>query len=511
MVASLPVVALQGRQVRPRWVLAAVCMSVVIVSLDTTIVNVALAQISEDLGASTTELQWVPDAYLVVYAGLLLLAGAIGDRIGHKPLLAAGLVFFGGGSAMSSLSGSVGVLIAWRAVMGVGAAAIMPASLALLTSVFTGERRALALGFWSAAAGGGAAAGPLIGGVLLFEWSWRAVFLVNVPLVAVALAADAWALSDTAHERRTFDLAGAALSTIAIVAVTAAVIESSTWGWLSARVLVLYVTGAVAGAGFVLRQRRAKTPLIDLSWFGDRRLSVPCTVAGGLFFAMTGASFVLMLYLQLVLGYSPLIAGAAILPAVALTMIAAPLAGAAVNTVGARTLMAVGMGFLAAGLGLFATLTAHSTYWPFILIAGSLFGIGIGLALTPASDAVMGSRASQRPGVASGIIETVEEVASALGIAVVGAVVTSRFAAGLSGEQAAVARQADSLASSLGAAHHLGTAHVALVSTAFAHAMDIGLWVAAGVSAVTALIVLRAMPARPSRPARNRWSPEQHP
>jgi len=430
------------------------------------------------------------------------------NQVIFQRLLAAGLVLFGAGSALASWSGSVGVLIGWRALMGVGAAAIMPASLALLTSVFTEQRRALALGFWSAAAGGGAAAGPLIGGALLVEWSWRAVFLINVPLVAIALVADAWALTDTAHERRAFDLVGAALSTTAIVAATAGVIESSTWGALSARVVVLYAVGAVATAGFVARQRRAKTSLVDLSWFKDRSLSVPCMVAGGLFFAMTGASFVLMLYLQLVLGYSPLTAGAAILPAVALTMIVAALAGATVNAVGARTLMATGMGFLAAGLALFATLTAHSTYWPSILIAGSLFGTGIGLALTPASDAVMGSQAGRRPGVASGIIETVEEVASALGIAVVGAIVTSRFAAGLSGEPAAVARQADSLASSLGAAHHLGTAHVALVSTAFAHAMDIGLWVAAGVSAVTALIVLRAMPAQPSRPVRIRWSPE---
>jgi EmrB/QacA subfamily drug resistance transporter len=486
-------------------------MSVVIVSLDTTIVNVALAPISEDLGATTTELQWVPDAYLVVYAGLLLLAGAIGDRIGHKRLLAGGLVLFGAGSALASLSGSAGVLIAWRAVMGVGAAAIMPASLAVLTSVFTGERRALALGFWSAAAGAGVAAGPLIGGALLAGWSWRSVFLVNVPLVVVALAADAWALPDTAHQRRVFDVAGAVLATAAIVAVTAAVIESSTWGWLSGRVGLLFASGVVAAVGFVVRQRRAKSALADLSWFRDRRLGVPCVVAGGLFFALTGASFVLMLYLQLVLGYSPLTAGAAILPAVALTMIVAPLAGAIVNTVGARTLMAGGMGFLAAGLALFATLTAHSAYWPSILIAGSLFGIGIGLALTPASDAVMGSRAGQRPGVASGIIETAEELASALGIAVVGAVVTSRFAAGLSGEPAAVAHQADSLAAALGAARRLGADHVAQVSAAFAHAMDIGLWVAAAVSAVTALIALLAMPAQPSVAARDSRSREPQP
>ena len=500
MVKTGGVIAVRGRQVGPGWVLAAVCMSVVIVSLDTTIVNVALAPISEDLGASTTELQWVSDAYLVVYAGLLLLAGAIGDRIGHKRLLAGGLVLFGSGSALSSLSGSVGVLIAWRAVMGVGAAAIMPASLAVLTSVFTGERRALALGFWSAAAGAGVAAGPLIGGVLLSEWSWRSVFLVNVPLVAVALAADAWALPDTARQRRAFDLIGAASVTIAIVAVTAAVIESPAWGWLSARAGLLYAAGAVAAAGFIARQRRARGALADLSWFGDRCLNVPCVVAGGLFFALAGASFVLMLYLQLVLRYSPLTAGAAILPAVALTMIVAPLAGGLVNTVGARTLMAAGMAFLAAGLSLFATLTAHSAYWPSILIAGSLFGIGIGLALTPASDAVMGSRAGQRPGVASGIIETVEEVASALGIAVVGAIVTSRFAAGLTGEPTAVAHQADSLAAALGAAQRLGAGHIAQVSTAFAQAMDTGLWAAVAVSAITALIALLAMPAQLKEP-----------
>ena len=503
MVDSGGVIAVRGRQVRTGWVLAAVCMSVVIVSLDTTIVNVALAPISEDLGASTTELQWVPDAYLVVYAGLLLLAGAIGDRIGHKRLLAGGLVLFGAGSALSSLSGSAGVLIAWRAVMGVGAAAIMPASLAVLTSVFTGERRALALGFWSAAAGAGVAAGPLSGGALLAEWSWRSVFLVNVPLVAVALAADAWALPDTARQRRAFDLIGAASATIAIVAVTAAVIESPAWGWLSARAGLLYAAGAVAAAGFIARQRRVRAALVDLSWFGDRRLGVPCVVAGGLFFALTGASFVLMLYLQLVLGYRPLTAGAAILPAVALTMIVAPLAGGLVNTVGARTLMAAGMGFLAAGLALFATLTAHSAYWPSILIAGSLFGIGIGLALAPASNAVMGSRqaivrawhqeSSRRwkrsPAPSASPSWALSSPAASPG--------------GCPASPAAVAHQADSLAAALDAAQRLGGGHIAQVSTAFAHAMDTGLWAAAAVSAITALIALLAMPAQLKEPDRD--------
>lgn len=475
---------------RPRWVLPAVCMSVVIVSLDTTVVNVALAPISKEIGATTTQLQWVSDAYLVVYAGLLLLAGAIGDRIGHRRLLIGGLIIFGAGSALASLAPSAGVLIAWRAFMGVGAAAIMPASLSMLTSVFTGKRRAAALGFWSAAAGAGVAAGPLIGGALLAGWSWRSVFWINVPLAGIAVAGDFWALPETARRRQPLDLADAVLATTAIVCVTAAVIESSAWGWLSARTGLLYATATLAAAGFAARQRQAKASLIDLAWLTDRRLSVPCVVAGGLFFALTGASFVLMLYLQLILGYSPLIAGTAILPAVALTMVTAPLAGTLVATAGTRALMAAGMGLLAVGLAWFATLTPRSAYWPHLFPAGALFGIGIGLALTPASDAVMGSAAGRRPGAASGILETVEEVASALGIAVTGAIVTSRFAAALTGQPPPVARQAGSLSAALTTAQHYGPAHAKAVAAAFAHAMDAGLWATAAVSAATALAAL---------------------
>ena len=377
--------------------------------------------------------------------------------------------------------------------MGAGAAAIMPASLAILTSVFSGQRRAAALGFWSAAASAGVAAGPLLGGALLVAWSWQAVFWINVPLAALAVAADAWALPGTVRRRQALDLPGTILAAAAIVSVTAAVIQSPTWGWLSARAGLLYAVGALAAAGFAVRQRRAGAPLVELPWFTDRRLTVPCAVAGGLFFAMTGASFVLMLYLQLVLGYSPLIAGTAILPAVAATTVTAPLAGARVGSIGARTLMAAGMGSLAIGLAWFATLTARSSYWPHILPAGVLFGIGIGLALTPASDAVLGSAAGRRPGVASGIIETVEEVASALGIAVTGAIVTSRFTAALTAQPPQVSRQASSLEAALAAARHYGPAHTTAVAAAFSRAMDTGLWATAAVSATTAVVALFAV------------------
>lgn len=492
-------------RVRPGRVLTAVCLSVVIVSLDTTVVNVALASISEHLGASTGELQWITDAYLVAYAGLLLVAGALGDRIGHKRLLLGGLALFGAGSVLASVSGSAGVLIAWRAVMGIGAAAIMTASLAVLTSVFTAEDRAKALGVWSAAAGGGVAAGPLLGGLLIAAGSWRTVFLINAPLVVLALAADLWVLPDTARRARRLDLPGAVLVTVATVAVTAGVIESPTWGWLSGKVVVLYGVAMVATIGFLVRQRYASEPLVVLSWLRDRRLTVPSMVAGGLFFSMTGASFALMLYLQLVLGYSPLVAGLAILPAVAVTTIVAPAASTLVSTLGARTLMAAGMACLAAGLAWFATATTHADYWQRLLPAGCLFGLGIGLALTPASDAVLGSTAGARPGVASGIIETVEELASALGIAVIGAILTNRFAAGLTGLPAPITTKASTPADAIATAHRIDASHITHVTVAFTHAMTTGLWVTAAIAAATALAAL----AQPDH--RHAADPERHP
>lgn len=492
-------------RVRPGRVLAAVCLSVVIVSLDTTVVNVALAPISEHLGANTGALQWITDAYLVVYAGLLLLAGALGDRIGHKRLLLDGLGLFGAGSVLASVSGSAGELIAWRAVMGIGAAAIMPASLAMLTSIFTGPSRAKALGAWSAAAGGGVAAGPLLGGLLIAAGSWRAVFLINAPLVALAIAADLWMLPDTARRARRLDLPGAGLVTVAIVAMTAGVIESPTSGWLSGRVLVLYAVAVVATIGFLVRQRYASESLVVLSWLRDRRLTIPSMVAGGLFFSMTGASFALMLYLQLVLGYSPLIAGLAILPAVAVTTITAPAAGTLVGVVGARLLMPAGMACLAGGLAWFATATTHADYWQRLLPAGCLFGLGIGLALTPASDTVLGSTAGARPGVASGIIETVEEIASALGIAVVGAILTNRFAAGLTGLPAPITTKASTPADAITTAYRIDPGHITHVTSAFTHAMTTGLWITAAVAAVTAIAAL----AQPDH--RYAADPEHHP
>jgi EmrB/QacA subfamily drug resistance transporter len=476
----------------PRWTLAALCLSLVIVSLDATIVNVALPRISGDLRASTTQLQWVADAYSVVFAGLLLLAGAIGDRAGHKRVLTAGLVVFGAGSALAALSPSAGFLIAMRAVMGLGGALIMSASLAALTAAFPGERRAFAIGFWSAAAGAGVAGGPVAGGALLTRWSWQSVFLVNVPLVIIALAADALVIPETPRQHRVFDVTGAVLWTVAVVTVIAAVIESSAWGWSSPRTALLAAAGAASAVLFTVHERRARAGVVDLSWFRDRRLTIACVVAAVLFFAMTGSSFILMQYLQLVLGYSPLTAGAAVLPIVGLTMVFAPLSGALVHTLGARTLMTVGMLFLAGGLALLATLTTHTAYWH-ILIAGSLFGIGIGVTLTPASDAVMGSRAAQRPGVASGINDTVQELGSAFGVAILGTVVAEHFAAGLTHQPASVTGNAGSLAMALGAARHLAPAGIAQVRASFTHAMDLALLVAAGTSAAAALVALLGM------------------
>jgi EmrB/QacA subfamily drug resistance transporter len=475
---------------RPGFVLAAICLSVVIVSLDTTVVNVALAALSKNLGASTVQLQWVSDSYLLPYAGLLLLGGAIGDRLGHKRVLLFGLAIFGAGSLLASMTSSVDWLIVFRAFMGVGAAAILPASLATLSAAFPPDQRAKALGIWSAAAGGGVAAGPVLGGALMAIGSWRAAFWINIPLVIIAVIVDAVALTDTNRRWRSLDLPGALFATVAVSAFTATVIQFSTWGADSVLTWVMLGTGMLAAAAFCIRQLSASQPMVHLPWFADRRLAIPTLVAAGLFFAMTGASFALMLYLQLVLGYSPLRSGLAILPAVAATTAIAPLAGTYTSKIGPRILMTTGMLFLAAGIAWFATATIEADYWQRLLPASILFGIGIGLTLTPASDAVLRSVAGTQPGVASGIIETAEELGSALGIASVGAIITRQFTNALAHQPSAIHESAGTPAATISLAHTYGSEQVDQVTTAFTNAMDQALWTVAIIAAATAIVAL---------------------
>lgn len=484
---------------RSSWLLVALCLGLLIISLDSTIVNVALASISKDLHASTTELQWIADAYSIVFAGLLLLMGATGDRIGHKRLLLIGLALFGISSGLASLMTSAGSLIVMRALMGLAGALIMPASLAILTSVFVGNRRATALGYWSAAAGAGVAAGPVLGGVLLSVWSWQSIFLVNVPLTVIALLAVQCTAHETERHVRAFDVTGSFLSVAAIALLSSAAIEASQWGWSSLKTLILGLLGVVFVGLFVCHERTSSRRLLDLNWFKDKRLSIGSLIGALLFFSMVGASFLLMQYLQLVLGYSPLSAGLAILPIVCFTAVFAPLSGMVVSQFGARNLIVIGMGLFAIGLLGFATLDVHSSYIH-ILLAGIPFGIGIGLAITPASDAVMGSKAGARPGIAAGINDTTQELGSAFGIAVIGSITANYFVHTLSAQPQIVRTHSDSLVSALQAALTLSPSaihpSVTFIQSAFTRGMSISLVVAAGVALMGMVVAFLGLPKR---------------
>jgi MFS transporter, DHA2 family, multidrug resistance protein len=300
-----------------RWLaLGVLCASVLAIVVDNTVVNVALPTLARDLDADVSELQWVVDAYTLVFAGLLLLAGTLGDRFGRRRALLAGLAIFGLSSLAAASAGSAGMLIADRAVMGAGAAFIMPATLSLLITVFPDEReRAMAVGIWAATAGLGVALGPVVGGVLLDHFSWGSIFLVNVPLCAVALLLGLRVVPESRDSAAPHvDWTGAALSGAGLVAFVSAVIEGPVAGWTSGRVLGAGAAAALLLALFVVQQRRAAEPLLDVRLFRDPRFSAASATIMVLFFALFGFLFLATQYLQFVLGYSPSAAGVRVLP-----------------------------------------------------------------------------------------------------------------------------------------------------------------------------------------------------
>ena len=315
-----------------RWAaLGVLCASLLAIVVDNTIVNVALPTLARDLGADVSELQWVVDAYTLVFAALLLLAGALGDRFGRRRTLLAGLAVFGLASAAAAYSGGVDRLILARAVMGAGAAFIMPATLSLLISVFTDAReRALAVGLWAATAGLGVALGPVVGGLLLERFWWGSIFIVNVPLCVLAIVVGRRVIPESRDPvARRIDWTGAALSGAGLLAFVWAVIEAPAKGWTSAAVLAAGALAAVAFTAFVVQQRRAAEPLLDLRLFRNPRFTAASATIMVLFFALFGFLFLATQYLQFVLGYSPSAAGVRVLPYAGAMIVFAPLSSTA--------------------------------------------------------------------------------------------------------------------------------------------------------------------------------------
>jgi EmrB/QacA subfamily drug resistance transporter len=456
---------------RQRWLaLGVLCLSLLAIVIDNTIVNVALPTLVRDLEADVAELQWVVDAYTLVFAGLLLLAGALGDRYGRRRTLLAGLAVFGVSSAVAAYAGGVDGLIAARAVMGAGAAFIMPATLSLLISVFTDPReRAMAIGIWAATAGLGVALGPVVGGVLLDHFWWGSIFIVNVPLVAIAVVAGIRLLPESRDPvARRLDWTGAALSGAGLVALVWAIIEAPSKGWTSAPVLVAGGIAAVALVAFVLWQRRVAEPLLDVRLFANPRFTAASSTVMVLFFALFGFLFLSTQYLQFVLGYSPSAAGVRVLPYAGAMIVCAPLSSRLVASLGTKRVATAGMLLFAAGLAVAASISTSSGYGR-LAVALLLMGAGMGLAGAPATESIMGSLPPERANIGSAVNDTTRELGGALGVAVVGSIASSLI----------TGQVADGVPA----------------REAFVHALARGSLVVAGVAVLGALIAWRHLPA----------------
>ena len=487
------------------WVLVVLCLSVLLVSVDNTIVNVALPTIGRELAASTSDLQWVVDGYTLAFAALLLLGGALGDRYGRRRVLQLGLLAFAATSLLASLADTTGQLVAGRAAMGVSAAAIYPATLALLVTTFTDRReRATAIGIWSAVTGLSVAIGPVTGGLLLEHFAWGSVFLVNLPLAAVAVVAGRLLLTESAErEPRRFDLVGAAASVAGIGLLVWTTIEAPGRGWGSAPTVGGYLAAVVALAFFVRWELRRSQPLLDVRLFTDPRVSVGSGAIALAFFSLFGFIFLITQYFQAVRGYDTLTAGLATLPFAVVIGAVSPLAILLMRAVGTKLVVAAGLVTMAAGFAVAAGSTLESDYWGRIVIAMVLMAGGLGLVTSPATEAVMGALRTEEAGAGSAVNDTVREVGGTLGVAVVGSVLSTVYGPSVTaalttaGSPAPAADSAaDSVFAGLAVAERLPADATAAVQQSFLDGVSAGSWVAAAASAAGALVVLAFLPAR---------------
>jgi EmrB/QacA subfamily drug resistance transporter len=497
------------RAVRHRWVvLAILCVSLLVTSLDTTILNVAIPDIIRSLHASSSDLQWVVDVYAVVFAGLLLVFGNMGDRLGRKWMLVAGVAVFGAGSAASAFSGSPVHLIAARAFQGVGAAAIMPSTLSVLTNVFTDTReRAKAIGFWSGTTGLGVAVGPVIGGWLLAHYWWGSVFLVNVPICALGLAFMLWLVpnSKDRHAKKP-DVVGAILSTGGMSLLLWGVIDAPSATWASASILAAVAGGTGLLVAFVAWERRSDHPMIELSLFRSRRFTGAILAMGLVIFALMGGLFLLTQFLQFSLGYSAFGTGVRIAPIALLLLVVAPLSILLDRKFGTKPVVFAGLGLVAAGFGMLSFTSVHGGYAQ-ALPAFVVMGIGVGLAFAPCTESVMGSVPLDRAGIGSATNSASLEVGGATGVAVLGSALNSRYQHALAPvlQHAHVPQPVASLVQgSLGGAMtvaakvggQLGAELASTAREAFTSGLDVAVTIAALVVGTAALVVMVVLPNR---------------
>ena len=492
-----------------RWrVLAVLCLSVFLVVVDNLIVNIAIPTLSRELETTTSGLQWIVDAYALVFAGLLLAAGALGDRLGRKGTMQVGLVLFAVFSGFAAYAPTDGWLIVWRGAMGIGAALVFPATLAILINVFTDPvERAKAIGVWSAVSGAAVAFGPVAGGVLLEYFWWGSVFLVNIPIVAIALVlGHRYVPTSRDPEPGRFDVAGFLVSIAGVSLLVYTVIEGPHRGWTSGATLGGFAVAVGLLAGFVLWERRVRDPLLDVRVFANPRFSAGTVGILIAFFSLFGFTFLVTQYFQFVRGYDTLLAGVATVPFAVGAGVTAPFAARFALRIGTKPVVTAGLLLMAVGLLLASTLTATSTYFGPVIISMLMLACGLALVTSPSTEAVMGSVSREQAGVASAVNDASREIGGTLGVAVVGSVFASLYApqirdllGGLGLPADAVEAGSSSVAAGLQVAASAGdgAAQVAeAVSAAFLDGFAIACRVAAGAAVVGSLVALAALPSR---------------
>jgi EmrB/QacA subfamily drug resistance transporter len=425
-----------------KWVvLGSLAFSLFMIMLDNTVVNVALPSIQRDLGIGLSALEWTVNAYALTFAVLMLTGGKLADFLGRRKIFLLGLAIFTVSSLVCGLAESGGMLIGARAVQGVGAAFMMPATLSIISATFPPRQRGMAIGIWAGVSAMALAIGPLIGGLLTehVDWSW--IFFVNVPIGVLAIVIGRLVISesrDTSAEQR-LDIPGLLTSAAALFALTFALIEQREYGWTSPLILGLFAASAISMVAFILLERHQRAPMLDLSLFRNSTFAGANVVALLTTLAMFGVFFFMSLYMQNILGYSAVRTGATFLPMTILIILVAPAAGKLSDRIGSRWLMTAGMTLVSASLVLFSRLGLEATFWKIFpgLVVG---GLGMALVMTPMTAAALGSVPVDKSGVGSGVLNTFRQVGGALGIAVMGAILSSRSDAALGrGEPAPVA------------------------------------------------------------------------
>ena len=493
-----------------RWLaLGVLCLSLLLAVVDNTIVNVALPTLNKDLGAGTTELQWIVDAYTLVFSALLLAMGHFGDRFGRKRALQIGLVVFAITSALAALATTSGQLIGARALMGIGAALIFPATLAIIVNVFTDPKeRAAAIGIWTAMVGVAVAIGPIAGGLLLEHFWWGSIFMVNIPVVIVAIVLGAFLLPESRDPKvGRMDYRGLVLSAVGVGLVIWAIIEGPSWGWTSPAILAALFGGLVVMAVFVLVERRLSHPLLDVRLFKNARFTAASLSIATAFFALFGFIFLITQYLQLIQGFSPLEAGIRTLPFAVATGVMSPVAIILMHRFGSKVIVVLGLFVMAAGFVIAATVKEDTPYFGAVVISMVTIAAGLGLATSPATESIMGALPAEQAGVGAAVNDTTRELGGTLGVAVVGSVFLSVYGAkvidgyrslGLPPQYESIVRE--SMGGGIAVAEQLPAGPAAqlmsFVKSSFIDGLSRGSLVSAIVVAVGAIVALRFLPAR---------------